>query len=159
MDRIELLKLMQESRAELDAALAGLSEAQMVDPGVMDDWSVKDILAHFTAWEAEAVTLLAQARAGKQPRAVHSAQEIDDLNARWHKENKHRSLERVLADHAGVRKQMLRQLAGCSDQDLNQPRPWLKGKALVEWVKTDTFEHEAEHLAHIREWKQRKLGT
>ena len=159
MRKDELLAAMQASRAELQAALAGLTEEQMQDPGVMGDWTVKDLLSHLTAWEAEAVTLLAKARTGKQHPASRRQKEIDELNARWYKENKSRPLERVLADHAGVRKQMLRQLEGLSDAELNQPRPWLKNQALLEWVKGDTFEHEAEHLPFLRAWRKNKLGS
>lgn len=159
MKKTELLAAMEKSRAELDAALAGLTPEQMADPGALGDWSVKDILSHLTAWEAEAVTLLAKTRQGKTYPAVHSDEEIEALNARWHKENKNRPLERVTADHAGVRKQMLRQLEGCTDTELNAPRPALKNGTLVEWVKGDTFEHEAEHAAHIVQWRQTKLGA
>ncbi len=159
MTKDELLAAIQKSRAELEAALAGLTDAQMVDPGVMGDWSVKDMLSHLTAWEAETVTLLAKTKLGKQPAAGHADKEIDELNAKWYKENKNRPLERVLADHAGVRKQMLRQLENYNDAELNEPRPWLKNRAVIEWVKADTFEHEAEHLVSLREWRQHKMGA
>ena len=159
MTKDELLRAIQKSRAELEAVLAGLTEEQMTDPGVMGDWSVKDILSHLTAWEAETVTLLAKTKQGKQPAAGHSDKEIDALNARWYKENKNRPLNHVLADHAGVRKQLLRQLESCSEAELNAPRPWLKNRAVGEWVIGDTFEHEAEHLMSLREWRQNKLGA
>jgi len=38
------------------ASYAGLSDAQLMEPGVTGDWSVRDILAHVTTWEEEALT-------------------------------------------------------------------------------------------------------
>ena len=39
----------------------------MIQPGVVGQWSLKDILVHLTLWEAELVTLLFQARQGQKP--------------------------------------------------------------------------------------------
>jgi hypothetical protein len=159
MKRDELLAALKESRAKMEAALAGLAEAQMVDPGVLGDWSVKDILSHLTAWEAELVTALAKSRQGKTPKLSGWTQsEIDALNAKWYKENKGRPLDRVLADFRGVRQQTIRQVEALNDRELAEPKPWLKNRPLFEYIRGDSFEHEAEHTAHILEWRRTKLG-
>jgi hypothetical protein len=36
---------------------AGLSDSQILEPGVQGRWSVRDILAHVTTWEEEALTI------------------------------------------------------------------------------------------------------
>jgi hypothetical protein len=36
------------------ASYARLSDAEMMQPGVTGDWSVRDILAHVTTWEEDA---------------------------------------------------------------------------------------------------------
>jgi len=159
MQRDEVVKALKESRTQMEAALAGLTETQMTDPGVVGDWSVKDVLSHLIAWEAELVTLLAKARQGKPPQPpARSQKDIDELNAKWYKENKNRPLDRVLADFHGVRKQTLRQVEALSDEEINAPRPWLRGEALLEWIEGDGFGHEAEHAAQIVEWRKMKLG-
>jgi hypothetical protein len=33
----------------------GVPDAKLVEPGVVDDWSVKDVLSHVTTWEQEAL--------------------------------------------------------------------------------------------------------
>ena len=159
MTKDEMLTALRDSRARLEAALQGLSEAQMMDPGVMGDWSVKDLLAHMTAWEAEAVRILARARAGQstQPAATSEA-EMNALNAKLYKENKNRPLENVLADFHGVHKQLLRQVEALSDADLNRPIAWLGNQNLASIVEGDGYGHEAEHLAHILAWRKAKLG-
>ncbi len=159
MHRDEILKTLRDSRANMEAALAGLSDAQLTDPGAMGEWSVKDILSHLTAWEAEAVTVLAKAKQGRKPGRIPWADaEVDALNATWYKENRSRPLDRVLADFRGVRAQMLRQVESFTDQDLVEPRPWFENRALLEMIKAETFEHEAEHLPHVLAWRRKVSG-
>ena len=42
----DLLAAMERERAKLDALLEGLTPARMVEPGVVGEWSVKDVMAH-----------------------------------------------------------------------------------------------------------------
>ena len=44
----------------LQDAYAGLSEAELLQPGVTGTWSVKDIIAHVTWWEEEALEHLSE---------------------------------------------------------------------------------------------------
>jgi uncharacterized protein (TIGR03083 family) len=157
MKRDELLSALRESRAQMEQALSGLSEAQMTASGAMGEWSVKDLLTHLTAWEAEAVTALAKTKRGLKPNLPKDS-EVDAFNAKWYAENKARPLDRVLADWRGVRTQMLRQVESLTDHALAQPRAWLGGEALSDMIRSETCEHEAEHLPHLQEWR-RKAGV
>src|SRR5713226_3595212 len=67
MDKQQFLKKIDEAWAALGSSYAGLSEAQLAEPGVSGDWSVKDILAHVTTWEAEALKYLPLILAGGTP--------------------------------------------------------------------------------------------
>jgi uncharacterized protein (TIGR03083 family) len=156
MTRNELLTAMKAARAEMDAALTGLTDEQLVEPGVLGEWTMKDLLAHLTAWEVELVTALGQLQRGQRPRPMPSDDETDRLNATWHAEQQSRPLERVLADFRAVRTQSLRQVERLTDAELHEPRAWLKGESLEMIVTVETFEHEAEHLPHIREWRKQK---
>ena len=157
MDKEELIRTLEEGREAFLDSIEGLSDEQMVEENVFDDWTVKDILAHLTMWEAELVKLLWQARQGHKPTSVHFAKvSMDEQNATWHRQNKARPLERVLDDYHGVRPQTVRRVEAFSERDLTDPKryPWLEGTPLWKWIASDSFEHEAEHLAQIREWRQ-----
>jgi hypothetical protein len=155
MNRSDLLKALAASRAEMDEALAGLSEVQMTEPGVLRDWTLKDLLAHLTAWEVELITTLGKLARGQTPKPVGDTDaETDALNAKWHKEYQTRPLERVLADYHGVRPQTMRQVERLAETDLTAPRKWLKGGTLHALILSETIEHEAEHLPQIRAWRQ-----
>jgi hypothetical protein len=49
--KTDLLTEIRTQRRHLENNLAGLTPAEMCQPGVCGDWSVKDVLAHLTAWE------------------------------------------------------------------------------------------------------------
>ena len=55
MNRQQLLKKLDKAWAEVKESYAGLSDSQLTEPGVTGDWSVKDVLAHVTTWEEEAL--------------------------------------------------------------------------------------------------------
>ena len=157
MNRQDLLNALAASRADVDAALAGLTEAQMTEPGVLGDWTLKDLLAHLTAWEVELLTVLGKLTRGQTPKPVGESQaETDALNAKWHKDYQARPLDRVRADYDAVRPQTIRQVERLSEADLTAPRKWLKGGTLHDMILSETIEHDAEHLPQIRDWRQLK---
>jgi len=154
MTKTELLAALNASRAELETELAALTEDQLIQPNTLEAWSVKDMLSHLTAWEAELVTALAKSRAGQTPKLSGGTPEADDaVNDQWYHENKDRPLDRVLADLRGVRKQTLRQVEALTESDLGAPKKWLKQKPLLSYILSSTVEHEAEHIAHLRAWR------
>ncbi len=156
MNKKDLIQGLEKGRAEFLATIDGLSDGQMTEPGVAGEWSIKDILAHVSRWEAELIGLLFQTQQGRQPiTAQFSALPVDELNARWYKDSRDRPLERVLSDFHAVRQQTIKRVQSFSYKDLTDPRhyPWLGGKPLAEWITSDSVEHEAEHAVRIREWR------
>lgn len=153
MDKKQLLETLARSRAEFLTAIEGLSEAELLSPALDNGWSYKDLLAHLTMWEAQLITLLFNVAQGKAPGTVHFTQSsVDETNARWHAQNRERPLAQILADFRGIRAQTIRRVEAFSERELfEQGRyPWAKGHSLAEWIASDTYEHEAEHLAQIR---------
>jgi hypothetical protein len=152
MNKSELLTALTNSRKELQAVLDDLSDLEMIEPGVEGHWSVKDILAHLTAWEAEMVKLLVQARTTKRPAYLSLTNSIND---QLYEENKDRPLDRVMADFHGVRKHIVRQVDGYADKELTTPNfyKWLEGKTLAQCIVTETLDHEAVHTANIKQWR------
>jgi Mycothiol maleylpyruvate isomerase N-terminal domain len=58
MDRRQLLKRLDTAWLAFKASYAGLSDAQLMEPGVTGAWSIRDIIAHVTTWEEEALNHL-----------------------------------------------------------------------------------------------------
>ena len=53
--KTEILVLIRSERESLEVMLEPLSDEQMIQPGVENTWSIKDILAHITDWERRMV--------------------------------------------------------------------------------------------------------
>jgi hypothetical protein len=157
MNKELILKNLETSREDFLDAIDGLSEETFNQPGVVGGWSIKDLLVHLTRWEAELVKLLWQAKQGKFPSTAHfSKVDVDEINQRWYQESLPRSLKMTLEDFHGVRNQTIRRVEGFNDKELTDPKkyPWQKDTPLWQWIAEDSFEHEAEHAAQIRDWRQ-----
>lgn len=160
MRRDQIVRELHESRKEFLQAIEGLEQAELHEPGVVGEWSIKDLLAHHSRWEGELVTMLWQAREGRRPdRAEISGQEqIDEINRAWYLESKDRSLEMIESDFRALRPQTIRRVEEFSDEELNDPdlHEWLRGEPLWRWIEVDTFEHEREHAQQIRSWREKR---
>jgi hypothetical protein len=55
VDRRQLLQRVDKAWEAFSESYAGLSDAQLMEPGVTGAWSVRDILTHVTTWEEEAL--------------------------------------------------------------------------------------------------------
>ncbi|MEA4908456.1 MAG: ClbS/DfsB family four-helix bundle protein [Chloroflexi bacterium] len=156
----ELLDWIRAGRERLEGMLAGLSEAQMVMPGP-EGWSIKDHVAHLTAWELSMVALL-QSRpryaAMGVPAELAAAGNVDAINNVLFETQKSRPLPEVLADFRRTHQELLAALVRMSDEDLFRPYRYYQpeasgdnaGQPVVLWLAGDTYEHYAEHL----EWMQ-----
>jgi len=154
MKKTELMQALTEARQQLDMALAGLTEAQLAQPGAVEGWSVKDALTHITAWAAELVTGLAKFKRGaKGVKLDFTDAETEAMNSKIYRDNKNRPLDRVLADYHGVHKQLLRQVEALSDKVIAGPRPQGE-QPMGEWIAEWVADHEREHAAHIAAWRK-----
>ena len=155
MTKHGLLEAIQKERATLEAALAGLTLEQMTAPGVMGEWSVKDILGHIAMWESRLVTLLYSIERGVAPKMLRSS-DVDKVNAESYAEQRERPFDRVLADFHAVHAQLLKRLDKLEERDLSGPKrfEWMEGEPLEKLVAADTFEHYAEHRPMIEAWRQ-----
>ncbi len=82
VDRRQLLKRLDKAWDTFKASYAGLSDPQLMEPGVTGAWSVRDILAHVTTWEEEALKHLPLIlKRGKPPRYSVAYGGIDAFNA------------------------------------------------------------------------------
>lgn len=152
MNQEELYDALDAARERLLIALDPLPDAALLQPGAIGDWSVRDLLAHLTVWEAELVTALMRLQQGKKPdRLLQALADRDAYNAARFIENKDRDLDRIFDDLQGVRAQLEQWLEGFSDRALNNPQryKWLAGQPLWELIASLTFQHEAAHAAAV----------
>jgi len=157
MRKSELLEELKSARAELLEALEGLTPEQMMRPGVVGFWSVKDMLSHLVAWESELVTALNQAQNKKIP-SILRIEDIDEWNEEQYHANARRLLDAALADFEGVHWMLLKMVDEYNERDLTDNRrySWMEGESLGYLVEDSAVIHERDHAADIRAWRERE---
>lgn len=159
--KAQLVEQLKSARAALEAVIGNVPEARMTESGVVEGWSLKDILAHVAVWQARTVTMLFQAERGQKPSlgvSNDSANDWANINAKDFQEQKDRPLDRVLADFRGVHAQMLKRLEQWKDEAALFDRkryPSLNGDSLATYVYGNGPEHDDEHRVQIEAWLKR----
>ncbi len=157
MRKQELLDEIASARAEFLDAINGLTPEQMRMPGACGIWSVKDVIAHLTAWESETVTALNQI----QNRRVPSILQIEDIHS-WNEDQYHqnaaRPLEAITADFEGVHRMLRQMIEDLDEQTLFNHRRfrWMEGEPLAYLIQENAPWHEQEHAEDIRAWRKQQ---
>jgi uncharacterized protein (TIGR03083 family) len=153
MSAAELAELIRATSAQMERLLATLSVEQMNRPGAVGVWSVKDVLAHLAYWQRYAGGLLSAAARGAQP-DLDGDDETERNNASVVSQYYQRPLASVIADWQAAREDLLDQLEQISDADLSDPNrfAWNDGRTLLDRIIGNSYEHEQEHIAQIRDW-------
>jgi hypothetical protein len=125
----------------LIAAIEGIAKERMSEPGVADDWSVKDILAHVAYWESGAIGDVERALTGERQPADDGLS-VDAVNDGIHKERAGWTLAQTLDEFHGTHQRFMAAL---------RQHPNIDPSA----IEGDTFEHYDEHAADIRAWRER----
>ncbi len=94
----ELIDMVKRERASWEALIEKIEQERFTQPGVADQWSVKDIIAHITWHEREMVSLVeAHALVGSELWNLPT----DDRNAVIYEEIRQQPLEQVLEEMRG----------------------------------------------------------
>jgi hypothetical protein len=153
MDRQQLLKRLNKAWTEFRESYAGLPVSQLQEPGVMGDWSVKDILAHVTTWEEEALKILPLIReGGRPPRYSVLYGGIDAFNARMTEQKRGLSLSVVLKQLDETHRRLIDYIHGIPDEQIAQDARFRRR------LRLDTYSHYPLHARAIREWRERSTG-
>lgn len=157
MPKSDVIEDLRAARSKLEHALNGLSEDQMLQVGAVGIWSVKDVLGHLVAWEAELITVLSQLEQHKRhtPRIVE-IEDIDEWNEEQYRINAARPLELIVEDFRGVHKRLINTLESLDDRvlDSNRMWPWMEGEPLSYLIAENAIWHEEEHADEIEVWRE-----
>ena len=134
-----------EALADVDADLATVS-------GVMDDWSVRDIVVHVAAWNEHGTDALALAASGRGADFAYSKADTDAMNARFLTDGRAVSAREALRrEEASFR--TFRAAVATLEPSLFEERLG-SGDTVEEVVRYDGPDHYAEHTGHVRSWFQ-----
>ena len=162
MTKDELLAKLERDNAQFEALLDEVGPARMEQPGVAGEWSMKDVVAHLTAWRRRTVARLEAALRGDNDLpALWPAhlQTDDDINAWMHERDKNLTVAEVRAQSRQVFEQMVAALRALPEDVLQEAGrfPWMEGYALID---ADFFGHfHDEHEADMRAWLAGQEGS
>jgi hypothetical protein len=148
MNRSQLLQRLDQAWQAFRASYAGLSDAQLVEPGVTGDWSVKDLIAHVTWWEEEALTHLPEILGGiRPPRYSTQYGGIDAFNAQMAELKRHLSLAEVLRQMEDTHLRLVVYLREVPEEHFVQESRFRRR------VRLDTYSHYPIHAQAIGAWR------
>lgn len=161
MNKAEILEAMNTERDHFYELLKPLSKEQICAPALAGGWSVKDVLAHLTAWEHRCAFWIIDGLCNKTPALPEEGytwDEIDRLNHDTYLDYEDRSWESILNEAQAVHRHFYERLENIKEEDILSPDrfPWTEGKSLVPFIAAWTYDHFREHTAQVWEWASRQ---
>ncbi len=152
MTKSSLLDQIQSERGLLEETLARLTHAQMLLPGVDGDWSVKDALAHISAWERWMIDWTHSLGRGEKP-DTPEPWDIEKMNAGIYGRVKDIPLSRVLEEFRQSYWDSLALAESLSEDQLQtvHAETWPLGP-LWTGIAANTNWHYKEHRKDILKW-------
>ena len=141
-----LLESAYTERARLEHKISPLSPDELVYPGSMGEWSVKDILQHLVDWEQRWLGWYAAGKRGETvvtPEPGYNWRQMGLLNEKYRLKHKNRPLEDVLKNfHASYQNimEVIRRIPEDEMLPLHVYR-WTGKLPLIAWISGNTCEH------------------
>ena len=149
MDKQQLLKRLEKAWEALKESYTGLSDAQLLEPGVMGEWSVKEILAHVITWEEEALKYLPLIITGGRPPRYSQSGGIDAFNAQMTEQKRGLALSDVLGQLDETHRRLIDYLRSVPEEHFTRETRFRHR------LRLDTYSHYPQHARAIHEWRER----
>ncbi len=142
-------QILQESKKEhenLEKLLAGLTEEQMTQPGVVGEWAVKDVLAHLYEWEQMVMGWLGASQRGETPAVPGQGfkwSQLPALNQRIYETYRALPLTEVLEMYRASHQKVTETIQSLPEEMLFKPGlyPWMNKNTLAAYFVSCTSSH------------------
>lgn len=159
MTRAEVLAAMKQDRANLLAALEGMSEQAMTTIPAAGEWTVKDLLGHMAMWKQVAVKFIAEYRQAGIPQSLglENGAATDAYNQRGAALRRDWPLARVREELDAAHRELVAAVESLGDADLVAPLggPWEGKTTLEHLIAINSYTHDPEHIQQIKETRDR----
>lgn len=148
--------LLWRMRAETERLVAEAGPTGLDLPGAAGYWTIRDVIAHLTAWRWWSVARLEGAARDEEPtppwaEGLNEDEDVDRINQQFYDEVRDRAIGDVLRDSRASFDRLEAALLALPETDLVAPGryPWLGGYPAIAIV-TGSAEHLfVDHLAGI----------
>jgi hypothetical protein len=121
MTKDEFLARIRQERAKLDEVVDRVGESRMEEPALEGGRSVKDVLAHISAWEKIAVGLVRRNEPLKAPPPGENGPSTDAINDKVYQDNRDRPLPDVVAEELQSYASLIALVESMSQAELETP--------------------------------------
>jgi hypothetical protein len=151
MKRHQLLEKIDQAWVDFKSSFAGLTEDQMLEPGVVGEWSVKDILAHVSTWEEEALKYLPFILQGNRPpRYADLYGGLDAFNAKMTVAKQGLTLAEVMNQLDDTHRRLIEVIQLAPDDQIATETRFRRR------IRLDTYSHYPVHTDAILLWRENK---
>jgi hypothetical protein len=149
--KFDVHRELEKAWAELSAVVEAIPPEDREKPGVVDSWTLKDLLGHIAFWcgrAAETLRCVCDDRLGNIPVGEGEGW-VDEWNAREYELRKDRPFTEVRVEWLRNYAEANACLDATPEEKLNVQ---LRGNEVAAYFAGDTYEHFREHAQQIREW-------
>ncbi|MFI5252290.1 MAG: methionine synthase [Bacteroidota bacterium] len=149
---------MQRQYRDILNYLAKISDEQFSSPGASKEWSVHDIVAHLSGWEAHTVERFEMYFKGEKDkiRFYRDVKELAIVNDRFVAKRKSMTRVQLMKEWQQNRMAFSNAIGKLKDSDLQEV---ISDGTILYLIASNTYDHERHHLAQIREWMSKQPKT
>jgi hypothetical protein len=151
MSRIQ--DFLTELAAEHDAFVTALEAVDLelvTAPGVVEDWSVRDLVVHVAFWAEHATEAIGLAISGRADEFAYDTAQTDAMNARLLEESRKVTPMAAVEREESAYSDLVAAISAL-DPSLLDLRLG-NGDTVADVIGYDGPEHYREHTAHLRAW-------
>ncbi len=160
-----ILERLQTERRRLERNVSQLGPEDLLKPGVVGEWSVKDVLAHLADWEAHMLVWVEAARGGDlvaSPDPGLTWKQLDAFNQRVYGRHRDQPPEAVIEYFHETHRQFMALVEAMPEEEMLTPGryPFLGRDTIYKWLGAYAA-HDVWAKAAIRKWQktQREAGA
>jgi hypothetical protein len=146
VNKSQLLSESQKEYEALEKFMAALPAEQMLQPGAIGEWSVKDVVAHLLEWQQMIMLWYAAGLRGENPPVPaegYKWNEIPALNQFIYQKYRDRPLEDIFAAFRASHRQTMQLVESLSEEVLFTPGfyAWTRTNKLATYITANTGSH------------------
>jgi len=157
--KIQLIDQTHTNYDKLQEELALLTPSNMMLSGVVEDWSVKDVIAHLYEWQQMMSSWYEIGKRGDDPITPspdYTWRQIPELNQHIYETYRDVELDDIMGKFVSSHEAMLTLINSLDDAELFTPNvyTWTKSTTLGSYLTSATCSHYDWATKHIRRWRK-----
>jgi hypothetical protein len=148
MRKERLLMRMEKEWQNFLMSFEDLPDDALLEPDVVGNWSIRDVLAHISTWEEESLKNIPLILDGKSTPRYARAGGINAFNAREQAKKKTLTLAEVKISLKSTHDRLVQFLSRIPDSD------YISNERLIHRIRLDAYSHYREHADQIEVWRK-----